>query len=82
MSKRKQPSVSEALRAALAAVPSLNEVRKACDLEHASLRRFRDGKTSLRLDCAERLLDYFGFQLSQPRKSPRPASARKVRSAE
>lgn len=64
-------TMSELLRKALADAPSLLSVEKATGLHRASLQRFRDGETSLRLDLADRLAAHFGITSRQTRKAAR-----------
>jgi len=57
-----KPTMTELLRESLAAADSIRGVAKATGLRHSSLLRFVHGRQSLRLDCAERLADYFGIE--------------------
>lgn len=65
MNKRKPAApLTDPLRQALAEC-ELPMLKIAADsgVDRASLIRFRDGERSLRLDMADRLAGYFGFQL-------------------
>lgn len=59
--------MSRLLRVALADAASLNAIAKATGIQRASLYRFRDGRTSLRLDVADTLAAYFGIECRPPR---------------
>lgn len=60
--------MTELLREALTKADSLLAIERATGIHRASLRRFRDGETSLRLDIADRLAVYFGIRIARPRK--------------
>jgi hypothetical protein len=67
MSKRKTKPpapLTDPLRTAIieSEIPLLRIAREA-DIARASLIRFRDGQTSLRLDVADRLAAFFGLAL-------------------
>lgn len=61
-------TMSDILRRALQEAESLRSVSVATGLDRASLRRFRDGEGSLRLDLADRLAAHFGVKVSRPRR--------------
>jgi hypothetical protein len=65
-------SMSELLREALAAAPSLNSVAVATGLIASAVWRFSKGKTSLRLDLADKLAAHFGI-VSRATRPTRPA---------
>lgn len=54
--------MSELLREALAQADSLLGIERETGIHRASLRRFRDGENSLRLDLADRLAAHFGIE--------------------
>jgi len=54
--------MTDLLRQALLEADSLRAVSIATGLDRASLRRFRDGEQSLRLDCADLLAEYFEIE--------------------
>ena len=60
-------TMTELLRQAIAEVDSLAGIERATGVQRASLRRFRDGETSLRLDMADRLATYFGIESQRTR---------------
>jgi plasmid maintenance system antidote protein VapI len=64
-------SLSDALRRAIreSGIPYL-ALAQATGVQRASIQRFIDGRTSLRLDKADKLAAYFGLEL-------RPAERRK-----
>jgi plasmid maintenance system antidote protein VapI len=43
-------------------------IERATGVKRASIMRFLRGETSLRLDMADRLADYFGLELRPKRK--------------
>ena len=55
--------MTEALREAVHKADSLLGIERATGIHRASLRRFRDGETSLRLDIADRLAAHFGIEV-------------------
>ena len=60
-------TMSDLLRAALKAQPSLNAVEKATGVKRQSLSLFMQGEqASLRLPAAEKLAEYFGIECSMP----------------
>jgi hypothetical protein len=67
---RRRASASELLREALLRAGSIRAVARDSGLQHASLIRFLRGQ-SLRLDLAERLLDYFELEV-RPKRPKRP----------
>jgi plasmid maintenance system antidote protein VapI len=54
--------MTDLLRRALTEAESLRAIQTATGIDRASLRRFRDGETSLRLDLADKLAAYFGIE--------------------
>ena len=54
-------SMAELLQIALSEVESLREVERATGIKHQSISMFMRGKTSLRLDLADRLAEYCGI---------------------
>jgi len=54
--------MTELLRECLRQAPSLREVTRATGCDTASLSRFVHGETSLRLDKADALAEYFGIE--------------------
>ncbi len=57
-------TLSEALRAAIVdSGMSLRQIAEETGLRHPSISRFLAGKTSLRLDLADRLAVLFGLQV-------------------
>ncbi len=63
--RKRQQTMTELLRHALANVESIRAVAKATGLRHSSLLRFVNGKQSLRLDLADRLAEHFGIESRQ-----------------
>lgn len=61
-------TMTDLLRRAILAEGNLLGIAKATGVQRASLRRFRDGETSLRLDVADKLADYFGIESRQTRR--------------
>ena len=62
-------TMSETLREALRkSTLTVYAVAKATGLQTDSLYRFLDGRTSLRLDLADRLAEFLGFELRKPAK--------------
>lgn len=55
-------TMTELLRKALKDAESVRAVARATGLDHASLLRFQSGQSSLRLDLADRLADYFEIE--------------------
>ncbi|RIK72987.1 MAG: hypothetical protein DCC68_25600 [Planctomycetota bacterium] len=69
---RKPLSLTNLLRAELAAAPSVNAVAKALDLSQPTLARFLRGDTdSMDFATASRLFDYFGFVVAKPAAKPK-----------
>jgi len=59
-------TLSEALKEAIAESPeSVRSIAAATDLEHSAVSRFVRGITSLRLDLADRLAQYFGIEMTR-----------------
>ena len=52
--------MTELLRDAIAEADTLQGIERSKSVKRAALRRFRDGKQSLRLDLADRLAAHFG----------------------
>jgi len=61
-------TMSELLRQELRDADSLYGVAKATGVHKASLIRFLRGETSLRLDIADALAEYFGLELKPTRR--------------
>ena len=61
----KRESISEILRRAIDRVPSINALAKSTGVPRMSIHRFMNGETSLRLDNAERLAEFFGLELRE-----------------
>lgn len=68
MSKRRNKSMTELLREALAEADSLAAVERATGVSRQSIMKFISG-TSLRLDIADRLAEHFGIECRA--KTPR-----------
>ncbi len=64
----KLATMSDLLRLALRDADSLLGIQRATGLDRASLRRFRDGETSLRLDLADKLAAHFGIECRPTRR--------------
>ncbi len=59
----------EALKTAIAASGmTWLQLERATGLQRASLKRFYEGKHTLRLDLADRLAAYFGIDVKLPRR--------------
>ncbi len=54
-------TLTELLRAALSEVDSLREVERETGVKHQSISMFLRGRTSLRLDVADKLAEYCGI---------------------
>jgi plasmid maintenance system antidote protein VapI len=54
--------MTELLRAAIVDAPTLLSIEPDTGVKRAALRRFRDGRQSLRLDMADKLAAYFGVE--------------------
>ena len=65
-------TITEILRQAIvdSGLP-LQQVAERAGVERASLSRFVRGQRTLRLDMADRLAAYFGFELKKAGKRPR-----------
>jgi plasmid maintenance system antidote protein VapI len=57
-----KPTMTELLREAIAKAPTLLAIERATGVRRSAIRRFRDGKQSLRLDIADKLAAYFGIE--------------------
>ena len=55
-------TMTELIRESLGKVESVRAVAKATGLRHSSLLRFMHNETSLRLDLADRLAEYFEIE--------------------
>jgi transcriptional regulator with XRE-family HTH domain len=66
--RKRQPSMTELLREALNAAPSLAEIERRTGLKRQSLAKFMRGEQSLRLDLADILADYFGIESRHTRR--------------
>jgi plasmid maintenance system antidote protein VapI len=55
-------TLSELIRSALLEANSLREVERETGVKHQSISMFLRGKTSLRLDLADKLCAYFGIE--------------------
>lgn len=60
-------TLADALRDAIAAAPALLPIERETGVYCATLRRFREGRQTLRLDIADRLATYFGIRVVTPR---------------
>lgn len=58
--KDTKPTMTSVLRRALHEAESIRAVAKATGVQHSSLVRFVNGRQSLRLDMADKLVSYFG----------------------
>ena len=56
------------LRQAIAEADTLLAIERDTGVKRFALRRFRDGKQSLRLDIADRLAAYFEIEVRRTRK--------------
>ena len=63
-----KPTMTELLRRAIAEADTLLGIERDTGVKRATLRRFRDGKQSLRLDIADRLAAYFGIESRRMRR--------------
>ena len=54
-------SLSDLLRDCLHGPEPLRKIARATGMPHTSLMRFKAGETSLRLDLADKLAEYFGI---------------------
>jgi len=63
MKKGTPKTMTEVLREALDAAPSIRGVAREAGLCHASLIRFAAGKRSLRLDMADKLAAHFKIEV-------------------
>ena len=61
-------SMSELLREAIIEADSLLGIERATGIHRASLRRFRDGENSLRLDLADKLAAHLGIECRRVRR--------------
>jgi len=61
-------TMTELLRKAVRDADTLLGIEQDTGLKRAALRRFRDGKQSLRLDLADVLARYFGIEVHPPRR--------------
>lgn len=74
---RKPLSLTNLLRAELAAAPSVNAIAKALGVTQPSLSRFLNGEAdSLSFDTASALLDYFGYVVAKPAASVKAKKAK------
>ena len=64
---KKNLTMTDLLRRALADVDNIRAVARAAGLHHATLLRFARKETSLRLDLADKLAEHFGI-VSKTRK--------------
>ncbi len=60
--------MSELLRQAIQEADALLPIERATGIRRYALRRFRDGKQSLRLDLADKLAAHFGIECRPPRR--------------
>lgn len=58
----KTGTMTDLLRKALRECPSLRELERETGVNRLSAARFLKGQTSLRLDVADRLAEYFGIE--------------------
>jgi hypothetical protein len=61
--------MTELLRECLRECDSLRGVERQTGVSHVTLLKFRRGDQTIRLDKAEVLADYFGIEVSRPRKT-------------
>lgn len=61
-SRFSKQSLTALLKASLAECESLREVEKQTGVNRLSLARFLNGEQSLRLDNADRLVEFFGIE--------------------
>ena len=72
MTRNTTGSMTELLRAALLATPSLNAVEKATGVKRQSLAAFMRGEqVSIHLASADALAEYFGIVCTMPAKPKR-----------
>ncbi len=64
MTKRRKASatMTELLREAIIGAESLRRIETDIGVKRATLRRFRNGEQSLRLDLADKLAAYFSIE--------------------
>ena len=72
---REESTITKALKHAMReSGESLYRIAKSSGVNHDSLSRFLHGRTSLRLDLADRLAAHLGVKVYRPgKKSVRPA---------
>ncbi len=61
-------TMTDLLRRAITEADSLLGIERATGVKRAALRRFRDGKQSLRLDMADTLAKHFGLETRRTRQ--------------
>ena len=66
--QKDKATMTDLLREAIAEAKTLEEIEQATGLHRASLRRFRDGESSLRLDLADKLAAYFGIESNRRKR--------------
>jgi len=72
MARRKtNQNVTDTLRELLAEVPSMRAVARETGVDIASITRFVKGQSSMRLDRADALFEYFSLELRKPSKRGR-----------
>jgi len=72
MARRKtNQNVTDTLRELLAEVPSMRAVARETGVDIASIIRFVKGQSSMRLDRADALFEYFSLELRKPSKRGR-----------
>jgi len=72
MTRRTTGTMTELLRAALLAAPSLNAIEKATGVRRQTLASFMRGEqVSIHLASADALADYFGVVCTMPTKPKR-----------
>ena len=72
MARKTTGTMTELLRAALLAAPSLNAIQKATGVKRQTLASFMRGEqVSIHLASADALAEYFGIVCSMPAKPKR-----------
>lgn len=68
MTRKKPATMTDLLRDALLAAPSLNAIEKATGVKRQTLAAFMRSEQTMRLDSADMLAGYFGIQCSRSTK--------------
>jgi hypothetical protein len=75
MARKTTGTMTELLRAALLASPSLNAIEKATGVRRQTLASFmRAEQVSIHLASADRLAEHFGIVCSRPERAKRKAN--------